>query len=82
MKLKRFCVFGFDDYAAQGGFSDFMQSFDTRDEAEAFIASHQYDHKGWLSSDSHDTYQIVDLENVDLCRIRRRSDEIEGVEFA
>lgn len=38
-KMKRFLVFGYDRYYPSGGWNDFKDSFDTKDEAQEYAQS-------------------------------------------
>ena len=51
--MKRFILFGFDEYYPKGGMTDFVNSFDTFDDAFDFVK---------LDLFLYDMFQIYDLE--------------------
>lgn len=63
--MKRFAVFGFDDYYPYGGMDDFLGSFDTRKEAKEFIQEHRTKKDGLGFAIKRDNYEIADMESYE-----------------
>jgi hypothetical protein len=59
MKYKKYIVFAWDDYEAQGGLDDIKDSFDTQQEAESFIAEDNA-----IYNDDH--YRIIDRDTWEV----------------
>ena len=64
MKTKRFMVFGSDDYEAQGGAGDYLESAETLKKAKDYINNKK----------SFDEYHVLDL-NKDKIVFEYRTDE-------
>jgi hypothetical protein len=56
-QVKRFPVFAYHCYDAYGGWGDFKDSFDTVEEAQAWVDADLNVHK----RQNHDYYDVVDL---------------------
>jgi len=51
MKIKRYIVFGYNHYYPGGGWTDYLESFDLKEDAEEFI-----------KNQSNDMYDLIDSE--------------------
>ena len=64
--MKRFAVFGFDDYYPYGGMGDFMKSFDTEEQAKEFIKKLRVTMKDSAGVFiGRDNYEIADMESYE-----------------
>lgn len=78
--MKRFALFGAEDFYAGGGWRDFIQSFDSVEEAIAFLDANRSTHEnfsGWIfqigtperpEEDLAHWWHIVDLTTGDIVR--------------
>jgi hypothetical protein len=57
-KLKRFVVMGGDIYYAAGGFEDYLNSFDTKDEAMQWMEE-------WIKDRGYSWAHVGDIETGD-----------------
>lgn len=56
--VKQFLLFGFDKYYPEGGAEDFVADFDTLEEAEEFVKTH--------NPKRRDLYNIMDLATLSV----------------
>jgi hypothetical protein len=61
--MKRYFLFYGDNYELGGGFNDFIDSFDSLDEAKEFFLNHEkengYDHFWCQIVDSHQDFKVI-----------------------
>lgn len=65
-KVKRFLVFGFDSYYPAGGWNDFKASFDSYEEAVAWINGDLRDPDEPSRGSNSDYYQVVALNTSEV----------------